>query len=98
MTLTQTIRRAIRPLALIAVAAAVAPVALAGGERKNMAPFAAHAQNPVTRQFGMGEAKNQWPFTRPIGNHRLASATRRATAPIVRGEPKNTAPFTNRVS
>ena len=45
-----------------------------------------------------GEPKNQWPFTRPVGERAPQAATLARTASTdVRGEPKNELPFTRAV-
>src|SRR5579864_6828418 len=45
-----------------------------------------------------GAPKNQWPFTRPVGDRTTQSATRLQPAPAdVRGEAKNELPFTRLV-
>ena len=43
-----------------------------------------------------GEPKNQWPFTRPVGDRapQAAAASRPAPQPVIQGEPKNEPPFT----
>jgi hypothetical protein len=45
-----------------------------------------------------GEPKNEWPFTRPVGERTPQAATLARTASTdVRGEPKNELPFTRPV-
>jgi len=47
-----------------------------------------------------GEPKNQWPFTRPVGDRGTQAATpsRTTVDPVIQGEPKNEPPFTRPVT
>ena len=47
-----------------------------------------------------GEPKNQWPFTRPVGNRAPQAATHVSSQadPQIQGEPKNEPPFTRPVT
>jgi hypothetical protein len=63
-TMKHLIRTATLIAAALALTASIAPAGLASGEQKNMPPFAA-PQLPVhALRTALGEAKNQWPFTR----------------------------------
>jgi hypothetical protein len=84
--------------AALVMAGSLVPVALAGGEPKNDAPFTrpvgdrttASAQVQAAEQVvGVGEAKNQLPFTRPVVDGKSALAQS-----VARGEAKNDLPFT----
>jgi hypothetical protein len=43
-----------------------------------------------------GEPKNQWPFTRPVGDRttQAAASSSSVQEPVIQGEPKNEPPFT----
>ena len=63
--------------------------------RTAAAGFAATAVLVQAASAG-GEPKNQWPFTRPVGNRTTQSATHSVSqlSPPIQGEPKNEPPFT----
>ena len=46
-----------------------------------------------------GEPKNQWPFTRPVGDRttQAAASSSSVQEPVIQGEPKNEPPFTRPV-
>lgn len=43
-----------------------------------------------------GEPKNEWPFTRPVGNRatQAVASSSSVKQPVIQGEPKNEPPFT----
>jgi hypothetical protein len=101
-----TVTTIVRVTAATAIAAAaVAPVALAGGEPKNEWPFThgvavrtpAQVKQSQSAQAAVisGERKNQMPFTRSVLGGALPKA--RQSASLVQsgvGEPKTELPFT----
>jgi hypothetical protein len=61
--------------------------------------FAAAVAAPAA--LSAGEPKNEWPFTRPVGDRSTAQVQGQSapvTSPEVRGEAKNEWPFTRPVA
>jgi hypothetical protein len=104
MTITTTIRFA---AAGLIAAAALSPVALAGGEPKNDWPFMRSVTDRVPAQLqqtvseaviAVGEPKNQLPFTRPIGGSAVSQVARPTDlSGVGNAEAKNQQPFTQPV-
>ncbi|MFL5953434.1 MAG: hypothetical protein ACJ76I_04905 [Gaiellaceae bacterium] len=66
-------------LAVVVLASAFAPLALAGGEPKNVAPFTARTVNHSAAALVRGESKAQLPFTRQVSASEIGSPGRNWT-------------------
>ena len=87
----------------IAATGYAAATAIAGGERKNEAPFTrpigapvpTHAAPASPMKAGTGEPKNVWPFAESRSSHIPVGEIPTTTSDRpLRSEPKNELPFT----